>query len=174
MGPLWALRVAGALSVAGALAGHDGSQRSGPPVALDAGTRGDGAGQDRGVDVSGDARRRGDGSCPCVGLRRRPRTWDGGGKRGRDGSGRDPGVTRRTRVWDTRLFPQCREVRKRNSSERCRFLRGTPDCRLDDGFLDYLGGAFCAFPAALLPLPVGLYVSVGTGGGGRAAPAGRC
>ncbi|XP_042747390.1 mitochondrial sodium/calcium exchanger protein isoform X4 [Lagopus leucura] len=102
MGPLWALRVAGALSVAGALAGHGGSQRSGPPAALDAGTRGDGAGHDRGVD--------------------------------------------------------CREVRKRNSSERCRFVRGTPDCRLDDGFLDYLGGAFCAFPAALLPLPVGLYV----------------
>lgn len=72
MGPLWALRVAGALSVAGALAGHGGSQRSGPPAALDAGTRGDGAGHDRGVDVSGDARRRGDGSCPCVGLRRRP------------------------------------------------------------------------------------------------------
>ncbi|XP_052545347.1 mitochondrial sodium/calcium exchanger protein isoform X1 [Tympanuchus pallidicinctus] len=102
MGPLWALRVAGALSVAGALAGHGGSQRSGPPAALEAGTRGDGAGHDRGVD--------------------------------------------------------CREVRKRNSSERCRFVRGTPDCRLDDGFLDYLGGAFCAFPAALLPLPVGLYV----------------
>lgn len=77
-------------------------------------------------------------------------------------------------MWDTRLFPQCREVRKRNSSERCRFVRGTPDCRLDDGFLDYLGGAFCAFPAALLPLPVGLYVSAGAGGGGRAAPAGGC
>lgn len=59
MGPLWALRVAGALSVAGVLAGHDGSQRAGQPAALDAGTRGDGVGHDRGVDVSGDARRRG-------------------------------------------------------------------------------------------------------------------
>ncbi|POI30539.1 hypothetical protein CIB84_005711 [Bambusicola thoracicus] len=101
MGPLWALRVAGALSVAGALAGHDGSQRAGQPAALDAGTRGDGVGHDRGVD--------------------------------------------------------CREVRKRNSSERCRFVRGTPDCRLDGGFLDYLGGAFCTFPSSLLPLPVSLY-----------------
>ncbi|XP_021268825.1 sodium/potassium/calcium exchanger 6, mitochondrial isoform X3 [Numida meleagris] len=101
MGPLWALRVAGALSLAGALAGHDGSQRAGPPAALDAGTRGDSVGHDRGVD--------------------------------------------------------CREVGKRNSSERCRFVRSTPDCRLDGGFLDYLGGAFCAFPAALLPLPVSLY-----------------
>ncbi|XP_015733655.1 mitochondrial sodium/calcium exchanger protein isoform X2 [Coturnix japonica] len=98
MRPLWALSVAGALSVVGALAGHDGSQ---PGAALDAGTRADGVGHDRGLD--------------------------------------------------------CREVRRRNSSERCRFVRGTPDCRMDGGFLDYLGGAFCAFPAALLPLSVSLY-----------------
>ncbi|OXB56791.1 hypothetical protein ASZ78_014310 [Callipepla squamata] len=90
------------MSVAGALAGHDGSQRAGPPAALDTGTRCDSVGHDRGVD--------------------------------------------------------CREVRKHNGSDWCRFVRSTPDCRLDGGFLDYLGGAFCAFPAALLPLPVGFYV----------------
>lgn len=94
---------------------------------------------------------------------------DGGGKprQGRkrprpQGERRPP--ARRGRVWDTQLFPQCREVRKRNSSEQCRFVRGTPDCRLDGGFLDYLGGAFCTFPSSLLPLSVSLYVSAGTGG----------
>lgn len=51
----------------------------------------------------------------------------------------------------------CREVRKHNSSEWCRFVRGNPDCRLEGGFLDYLGGVFCVFPPGLLPLAVTLY-----------------
>ena len=54
--------------------------------------------------------------------------------------------------------PQCREVRKRNGSEWCRFIRSNPDCRLDGGFLDYLEGVFCVFPPRLLPLAVTLYV----------------
>ncbi|NXA54709.1 NCLX protein, partial [Nothocercus julius] len=52
---------------------------------------------------------------------------------------------------------QCWEVRRRNSSEWCRFIRTNPDCRLESGFLDYLDGVFCAFPARLLPLAVTLY-----------------
>ncbi|NWT68407.1 NCLX protein, partial [Prunella himalayana] len=51
----------------------------------------------------------------------------------------------------------CWEVRKHNSSEWCHFIRSTPDCRLDGGFLDYLGGVFCVFPPRLLPLAVTLY-----------------
>ncbi|NWX34794.1 NCLX protein, partial [Notiomystis cincta] len=51
----------------------------------------------------------------------------------------------------------CWEVRKHNSSEWCRFIRSNPDCRLDGGFLDYLGGVFCVFPPRLLPLAVTLY-----------------
>lgn len=58
---------------------------------------------------------------------------------------------------------QCWEVRKRNSSEWCRFVRSNPDCRLDGGFLDYLEGVFCVFPPRLLPLAVTLYVRTGAG-----------
>uniref|UniRef100_A0A8B9SU53 Solute carrier family 8 member B1 n=1 Tax=Anas platyrhynchos TaxID=8839 RepID=A0A8B9SU53_ANAPL len=56
--------------------------------------------------------------------------------------------------------PQCREVRKHNSSEWCRFVRGNPDCRLEGGFLDYLGGVFCVFPPGLLPALWLLYLFV--------------
>ncbi|NWH68048.1 NCLX protein, partial [Geococcyx californianus] len=51
----------------------------------------------------------------------------------------------------------CWEVRKHNSSEWCHFIRSTPDCRLEGGFLDYLEGVFCVFPPRLLPLAVTLY-----------------
>ncbi|NWX93602.1 NCLX protein, partial [Nothoprocta pentlandii] len=51
----------------------------------------------------------------------------------------------------------CWEVRRRNSSEWCRFIRTNPDCQLEGGFLDYLDGIFCTFPARLLPLAVTLY-----------------
>ncbi|XP_039937207.1 mitochondrial sodium/calcium exchanger protein isoform X2 [Hirundo rustica] len=51
----------------------------------------------------------------------------------------------------------CWEVRKHNSSEWCHFIRSNPDCQLDGGFLDYLGGVFCVFPPQLLPLAVTLY-----------------
>lgn len=66
--------------------------------------------------------------------------------------------------------PQCREVRKHNSSEWCRFVRGNPDCQLEGGFLDYLGGVFCVFPPGLLPLAVTLYVRTGTWGAVGCAP----
>ncbi|XP_068767599.1 mitochondrial sodium/calcium exchanger protein [Struthio camelus] len=51
----------------------------------------------------------------------------------------------------------CWEVRKHNSSEWCRFVQTNPDCQLEGGFLDYLNGVFCVFPARLLPLAVTLY-----------------
>ncbi|NXA23752.1 NCLX protein, partial [Ibidorhyncha struthersii] len=51
----------------------------------------------------------------------------------------------------------CWEVRKRNSSDWCRFIRSNPDCRLEGGFLDYIEGVFCVFPPRLLPLAVTLY-----------------
>lgn len=45
-----------------------------------------------------------------------------------------------------------------NASDRCAFVRTTPDCRSGGGYLDYLEGIFCHFPAGLLPLAVTLYV----------------
>ncbi|OWK15378.1 SLC8B1, partial [Cervus elaphus hippelaphus] len=54
-------------------------------------------------------------------------------------------------------FPQCREVCGLNASDRCAFVRINPDCRSDGGYLDYLEGIFCHFPARLLPLAITLY-----------------
>ncbi|XP_065760627.1 mitochondrial sodium/calcium exchanger protein [Muntiacus reevesi] len=51
----------------------------------------------------------------------------------------------------------CREVCGLNASDRCAFVRINPDCRSDGGYLDYLEGIFCHFPARLLPLAITLY-----------------
>ncbi|KAI4568847.1 hypothetical protein MJG53_014465 [Ovis ammon polii x Ovis aries] len=53
----------------------------------------------------------------------------------------------------------CREVCGLNASDRCAFVRTNPDCRSDGGYLDYLEGIFCHFPARLLPLAITLYLS---------------
>ncbi|XP_039188426.1 mitochondrial sodium/calcium exchanger protein isoform X2 [Crotalus tigris] len=52
----------------------------------------------------------------------------------------------------------CREVGKQNQSDRCSFIRHNPNCKMDSGFLNYLNGIFCIFPAALQPLAITLYV----------------
>ncbi|XP_044929511.1 mitochondrial sodium/calcium exchanger protein isoform X1 [Mustela putorius furo] len=61
----------------------------------------------------------------------------------------------------TWLFPQelqlCRDVCGLNVSDRCPFIRTTPDCRSEGGYLNYLEGVFCYFPPDLLPLAVTLY-----------------
>lgn len=51
----------------------------------------------------------------------------------------------------------CRTVRDHNASEWCSFIRNTPDCEDDDGFISYLDAAFCAFTPALLPMAITLY-----------------
>uniref|UniRef100_A0A6I8N3R0 Mitochondrial sodium/calcium exchanger protein n=1 Tax=Ornithorhynchus anatinus TaxID=9258 RepID=A0A6I8N3R0_ORNAN len=52
---------------------------------------------------------------------------------------------------------QCREASGLAPAERCLFVRTTPDCQTDGGFLNYLDGAYCFFPPALTPLAVSLY-----------------
>ncbi|KAM3826234.1 mitochondrial sodium/calcium exchanger protein [Vipera latastei] len=52
----------------------------------------------------------------------------------------------------------CREVGKQNQSDRCPFIRHNPNCKMDSGFLNYLNGVFCVFPAAVQPLAITLYV----------------
>uniref|UniRef100_A0A8C0TPU8 Solute carrier family 8 member B1 n=1 Tax=Canis lupus familiaris TaxID=9615 RepID=A0A8C0TPU8_CANLF len=51
----------------------------------------------------------------------------------------------------------CREVCSLNVSDRCDFVRTTPDCRSQGGYLNYLEGIFCSFPPHLLPLAITLY-----------------
>lgn len=69
-------------------------------------------------------------------------------------------------------FPQCREVCGLNASDRCAFVLINPDCRSDGGYLDYLEGIFCHFPARLLPLAITLYVRPCPGGVGCAGERG--
>ncbi|XP_035979598.1 mitochondrial sodium/calcium exchanger protein isoform X3 [Halichoerus grypus] len=52
---------------------------------------------------------------------------------------------------------QCRDVCGLNISDRCDFIRTTPDCRSQGGYLNYLEGIFCHFPSNLLPLAITLY-----------------
>ncbi|XP_064434491.1 mitochondrial sodium/calcium exchanger protein isoform X6 [Mirounga angustirostris] len=52
---------------------------------------------------------------------------------------------------------QCRDVCGLNISDRCDFVRTTPDCRSQGGYLNYLEGIFCHFPPNLLPLVITLY-----------------
>ncbi|XP_032732113.1 mitochondrial sodium/calcium exchanger protein isoform X2 [Lontra canadensis] len=52
---------------------------------------------------------------------------------------------------------QCRDVCGLNVSDRCPFIRTTPDCHSEGGYLNYLEGVFCYFPPDLLPLAVTLY-----------------
>ncbi|XP_077016032.1 mitochondrial sodium/calcium exchanger protein isoform X2 [Tamandua tetradactyla] len=56
------------------------------------------------------------------------------------------------------LVVDCRDVCHLNASDRCRFVRTSPDCRCDAGYLDYLVGIFCHFPPGLLPLAITLDV----------------
>ncbi|XP_064424332.1 mitochondrial sodium/calcium exchanger protein isoform X2 [Latimeria chalumnae] len=52
---------------------------------------------------------------------------------------------------------ECRDVKNHNASEWCQFVQTNADCQFGDCFLNYLRGAYCTFPHALLPLAVVLY-----------------
>ncbi|XP_023674020.1 mitochondrial sodium/calcium exchanger protein isoform X3 [Paramormyrops kingsleyae] len=56
------------------------------------------------------------------------------------------------------LTEECHLVMRLNESQRCFFIRNTPDCNQDGGFLNYLETAFCLFPTNLLPLAIFFYV----------------
>ncbi|XP_078484084.1 mitochondrial sodium/calcium exchanger protein [Ciona intestinalis] len=53
---------------------------------------------------------------------------------------------------------ECREYHKiKDSSLWCTFIKTTPNCQMDEGFVNYLKGAFCSFVPRLLPLISVLY-----------------
>ncbi|KAJ8380362.1 hypothetical protein SKAU_G00011400 [Synaphobranchus kaupii] len=49
---------------------------------------------------------------------------------------------------------ECHLVMNLSADQRCIFVKSTPDCTQEDGFIDYLRMAFCFFPFHLLPLAV--------------------
>jgi len=54
---------------------------------------------------------------------------------------------------------QCDVVMNLSASQRCEFVKNTPDCASDEGFIKYPWVTFCLFPSNLLPLVITLYVS---------------
>lgn len=53
---------------------------------------------------------------------------------------------------------QCDVVMNLSASQRCEFVKNTPDCTSDEGFIKYPVVTFCLFPPNLLPLAITLYV----------------
>ncbi|KAJ4941683.1 hypothetical protein JOQ06_011560 [Pogonophryne albipinna] len=53
---------------------------------------------------------------------------------------------------------ECDLVMNVSAADRCAFVKNTPDCNLEDGFLNYLNLAFCLLPPNLTPLTITLCV----------------
>uniref|UniRef100_A0A671YE89 Solute carrier family 8 member B1 n=1 Tax=Sparus aurata TaxID=8175 RepID=A0A671YE89_SPAAU len=58
----------------------------------------------------------------------------------------------------TFLCVQCDHVMNVSAADRCTFVKTTPDCSIEDGFINYLRVAFCLLPPNLTPLTVTLCV----------------
>uniref|UniRef100_A0A673IFV7 Sodium/potassium/calcium exchanger 6, mitochondrial-like n=1 Tax=Sinocyclocheilus rhinocerous TaxID=307959 RepID=A0A673IFV7_9TELE len=56
------------------------------------------------------------------------------------------------------LLVCCDVVMNLSASQRCEFVKNTPDCASDEGFIKYPVVTFCLFPPNLLPLAITLYV----------------
>uniref|UniRef100_A0A3P9MWQ7 Solute carrier family 8 member B1 n=1 Tax=Poecilia reticulata TaxID=8081 RepID=A0A3P9MWQ7_POERE len=53
---------------------------------------------------------------------------------------------------------KCDRVMNYSAAERCAFVKRTPDCSMEDGFINYLKLAFCLLPPNLTPLTITLFV----------------
>ncbi|KAL6114268.1 slc8b1 [Pungitius sinensis] len=51
---------------------------------------------------------------------------------------------------------KCDLVMNLSAADRCAFVRNTPDCNMEDGFINYLHVAFCLLPPNLTPLTITL------------------
>ncbi|KAM8886202.1 mitochondrial sodium/calcium exchanger protein [Spinachia spinachia] len=51
---------------------------------------------------------------------------------------------------------KCDLVMNLSAADRCAFVRNTPDCNMEDGFINYLHVAFCLLPPSLTPLTITL------------------
>ncbi|XP_035514143.1 mitochondrial sodium/calcium exchanger protein [Morone saxatilis] len=53
---------------------------------------------------------------------------------------------------------ECELVMNLSAADRCAFVKNTPDCSMEDGFISYLRVAFCLLPPNLVPLTITLCV----------------
>uniref|UniRef100_A0A3Q3X5N2 Sodium/calcium exchanger membrane region domain-containing protein n=1 Tax=Mola mola TaxID=94237 RepID=A0A3Q3X5N2_MOLML len=52
----------------------------------------------------------------------------------------------------------CGLVMNLSAADRCAFVKNTPDCNMEDGFINYLHAAFCLLPPNLTPLTITLCI----------------
>lgn len=53
---------------------------------------------------------------------------------------------------------ECDLVMNLSAADRCAFVKSTPDCNMEDGFINYLRLAFCLLPPNLTPLTITLCI----------------
>ncbi|XP_018524183.1 mitochondrial sodium/calcium exchanger protein [Lates calcarifer] len=53
---------------------------------------------------------------------------------------------------------ECDRVMNISAADRCAFVKSTPDCSMEDGFINYLHVAFCLLPPNLTPLTITLCI----------------
>uniref|UniRef100_A0A7N5ZUY6 Sodium/calcium exchanger membrane region domain-containing protein n=1 Tax=Anabas testudineus TaxID=64144 RepID=A0A7N5ZUY6_ANATE len=53
---------------------------------------------------------------------------------------------------------ECDHVMNLSAAERCAFVKNTPDCNMEDGFINYLHVAFCLLSPNLTPLTITLCI----------------
>ncbi|XP_034727674.1 mitochondrial sodium/calcium exchanger protein isoform X1 [Etheostoma cragini] len=53
---------------------------------------------------------------------------------------------------------ECDLVMNLSAADRCAFVKNTPDCDMEDGFINYLQVAFCLLPPNLTPLTITLCI----------------
>lgn len=63
-----------------------------------------------------------------------------------------------TEVTPSRKGDECDVVMNVSASQRCEYVKNTPDCASDEGFIKYPFVTFCLFTPSLLPLAITIYV----------------
>uniref|UniRef100_A0A3Q1EWZ9 Solute carrier family 8 member B1 n=1 Tax=Acanthochromis polyacanthus TaxID=80966 RepID=A0A3Q1EWZ9_9TELE len=53
---------------------------------------------------------------------------------------------------------ECDRVMNHSAADRCAFVKNTPDCTMEDGFINYLYTVFCLLPPNLTPLAITLCI----------------
>src|SRR6218665_3315528 len=55
---------------------------------------------------------------------------------------------------------QCRSVHSYNSSWQCQFVNSTADCRVQEGYIQYIIFIYCTMGTTLIPLAVTILVGL--------------
>lgn len=74
------------------------------------------------------------------------------------GAGRSPVNASRAATMFQNAKDECDIVMNLSAADRCAFVKNTPDCSMEDGFINYLHVAFCLLPPDLTPLTITLCI----------------